>query len=322
MAKPAFPRSILDFQERFGTDEECWQFLFDSRWPDGFACPVCCGGRFWRLKSRPDVLECAACKHQASVTAGTILHRTRTPLRLWFWAAYLMTTASVGVSAVSLQRHLGLSRYDTAWTMLHKLRRAMVDADRSKLSGEVEVDEFELGGLEPGRKGRPGPDSKAVTCVIAVEVRGPGSGRVRMKVIPDASSDTLIGFVKDNVEAGAITHTDGWSSYKLLPGAGYDHRPRSQRAAKRDGDTEPVMPRAHRAISNLKAWRHGTHRWASREHTQAYLDEFVFRYNRRRTPLAAFQTLLGLSAAHVPVTRQQIISTGPGPRPRRDQSTP
>lgn len=267
------------------------------------------------------MLECAGCKHQTSVTAGTVIHRTRTPLRLWFWAAYLMTTSSVGVSAVSLQRQLGLGRYETAWVMLHKLRRAMVDAERTKLSEEVEVDEFELGGLEPGRKGRPGRGSKAVTCIVAVEVRGPGSGRIRMQVIPDASAASLIAFIADNVAAGAIVHTDGWMSYKSLPAHGYQHRPRSQRRAKREGDTEAVMPRAHRAISNLKAWRHGTHRWASREHTQVYLDEFAFRYNRRRNPLAAFQRLLGLSAEHAPTTRREIVAQGPGPHPRKDQAT-
>lgn len=321
MLRPAFPRSILEFQDRFGTDEECWRYLFESRWPDGFVCPRCEGGRYWRLARRSDVLECAGCKHQTSVTAGTVMHRTRTPLRLWFWAAYLMTTSSVGVSAVSLQRQLGLGRYETAWVMLHKLRRAMVDAERTKLSEEVEVDEFELGGLEPGRKGRPGRGSKAVTCIVAVEVRGQGSGRIRMQVITDASAASLIAFIADNVATGAIVHTDGWMSYKSLPAHGYQHRPRSQRRAKREGDTEAAMPRAHRAISNLKARRHGTHRWASREHTQVYLDEFVFRYNRRRNPLAAFQRLLGLSAEHTPTTRREIVAQGPGPHPRKDQTT-
>ena len=248
------------------------------------------------------------------------MHRTRTPLRLWFWAAYLMTSTSTGVSAVSLQRHLGLSRYETAWLMLHKLRRAMVAAERTKLSGQVEVDEFELGGVEPGRKGRPSKDSKAVTCAIAIEIRGAGSGRVRMAVIPDATADTLIGFIKDNVEAGAVVHTDAWSSYKSLPRHGFEHRPKNQSQAKRDGDAETILPRAHLAISNLKAWRHGTHRWASKEHAQVYLDEYVFRHNRRRTPMAAFQTLLGLSTSRGPTTRKQIVAQGPGAKRRIDRS--
>lgn len=246
------------------------------------------------------------------------MHRTRTPLRLWFWAAYLMTIDNTGVSAVSLQRQLGLSRYETAWMMLHKLRRAMVNAERTKLADEVEVDEFELGGVEPGRKGGR-QKGKAVRGVIAAEVRGTGTGRIRAKVIPDATSDSLVGFITDNVEAGAVVHTDGWPSYIKIASLGYTHRPRSQLKAKREGDTDPVMPRAHRTISNLKAWHHGTHRWVSAEHTQVYLDEYVFRHNRRNTPQAAFQTLLGLSSAHEPVTQKEITAQGPG-RPRNNRS--
>lgn len=161
------------------------------------------------------------------MTAGTILHRTRTPLRLWFWAAYLMTATRTGTSAVSLQRQLGLSRYETAWMMLHRLRKAMVNAERTKLRGEVEVDEFELGGLEPGRAGRC-QRGKAVRCVIAVEVRGAGAGRIRMSAIPDTTSRTLISFITENVEAGAIVHTDGWPAYRRIVDQGYEHRPRSQ----------------------------------------------------------------------------------------------
>lgn len=319
MSRPAFPTSILQFQEQFATDEACWQYLFDARWPEGFTCPKCAGRKCWYLPSR-GLVECAGCKRHVSVTAGTVMHRTRTPLRMWFWAAYLMTTASTGISAVNLQRQLGLSRYETVWLMLHRFRRAMVNAERTQLAREVEVDEFELGGAEPGRKGGRQRDTKAVKVMIAVEVRGAGSGRIRLQTITDATAKTLGGFVKDNVEPGAILHTDGWSSYKPLARAGYDHQPRSQLKAKREGDTEPVMPRAHRAISNLKAWQHGTHRWVSAEHTQAYLDEYVFRHNRRGNPLAAFQSLLGLGAAHQPVTRKQIIATGPGPRPRKNLS--
>lgn len=317
MARSTFPESVLEFQERFSTEVACWQYLVDSRWPDGFKCPRCAGGRYWARKSRP-LLECSFCGRQVSVTAGTIMHRTRTPLRLWFWAGYLMTITSTGISAVSLQRELGLSRYETAWMMLHKLRKAMVNAERTKLAGEVEVDEFELGGVETGRKGGR-QKGKAVRVVIAAEVRGAGTGRIRAQVIPDATSSTLISFITDNVGTGAIVHTDGWPAYNEVGRQGYEHRPRSQLKAKREGDTDPVMPRAHRAISNLKAWQHGTHRWVSPEHTQAYLDEYVFRHNRRGNPKAAFQALLGLSTSHAPVTGKQITAAGPG-RPQKNRS--
>jgi len=217
-----------------------------------------------------------------------------------------MTTSTPGISAVQLQRQLGLSRYESAWTMLHKLRRAMVNPERTLLTGEVEVDECEVGGVETGRSG------KAGHVVVAVEVRGQGSGRIRMQVIPDASGQTLYNFVHETVAPGAVVHTDGWGPYVLLAKNGYDHRPRSQRAAKRSGDTEPVMPRVHRAISNFKSWLRGTHRAVSNEHLQVYLDEFVFRYNRRRSPMSAFQSLLGLESHHGPTTFREIVAQGPG----------
>lgn len=310
VAKPKFPVSILEFQDRFVDEQACQEYLFQCRWPDGFVCPRCQGGQYWPVRDR--LMQCAGCNYQVSLTAGTVLHKTRLPLRVWFWAAYLVSTVTPGISAAQLQRQLGLSRYDTAWTMLHKLRRAMVNTQRSELAAEVEVDEFELGGLEAGRKGGRSNQSKAVKCIIAVEVRGQGSGRIRIETIQDATAATVCGFIERNVEAGAIVHTDGWSSYKPLTKRGYDHRPRSQRKAKREGDTEPIMPRAHRAISNLKAWVHGTHRWFSRQKAQVYLDEFTFRYNRRNSPMAAFQTLLGLSSAHKPTARADIVATGPG----------
>jgi transposase-like protein len=233
------------------------------------------------------------------------MHGTRTPLRLWFWAAYLVATHHPGISAKQLQRQLGLSRYETAWLILQKLRRAMVAPEREPLRGEVEVDEFFLGGFEEGLKGSRQRGKKAL-CGVAVEVRGQGSGRVRLGVLADAAKPTLTGFLTATTEAGAVVRSDGWKGYKGLPKAGYYHRPRSQRAAP-PGE-EPYLPRAHRAISNLKAWMHGTHRGVGNQHLQVYLDEFVFRHNRRRTPMAAFQTLLGLGALHEPTTYDQITA--------------
>lgn len=313
MARPAFPRSILEFQDRFADEDACWQYLVSSRWPDGFSCPRCQSTDFWPVKARR-LLECRVCGHQTSATAGTVMHKTRLPLRMWFWAAYLVATETPGMSARQLQRQLDLTRYDTAWTILHKLRSGMVNPNRSKLSGAVEVDEFEVGGVEHGRKSGRLTDSKAVSCIIACEVRGRGSGRIRMEVIADASGPTLSKFVMANVEPGATLHTDGWQGYAPLRKKGYEWAPRSQRKARRDGDTKPVMPRAHRAISNLKAWITGTHRMISPDHTQAYLDEFVFRYNRRHTPMAGFQTLLGLSTVQEPLTRAQIVGRRRSPR--------
>ena len=288
-------------------------YLFQCRWPEGFVCPRCKGGGAWPIVARK-LWECAGCHYQVSLTAGTVLHKTHTPLHLWFWAAYLMTTGTPGISASQLQRQLGLTRHETAWTMLHKLRRAMVNPERTRLAGEVEGDECQVGGHEAGRRGGRNSIAKAALVAVAVEVRGKGSGRLRMRVIPDASGEALSAFMAGTVTPGATVHTDGWMGYAPLAKQGYDYRPRSQRAAKAAGDIDPVMPRVHRAISNFKSWLRGTHRSVSNEHLQVYLDEFTFCYNRRNTPMAAFQTLLGLSSQQPPTTYRQIIKQGPRSR--------
>lgn len=229
------------------------------------------------------------------------MHKTHTPLRTWFWAAYLVATHHPGISAKQLQRQLGLSRYETAWLILQKLRRAMVAPERELLKGEVEIDEFFLGGREEGLKGGRQRGKKALIG-IAIEVRGHGSGRLRLRVLPDASGPTLLSFTQATTTTGAIVHTDGLQSYRVLSKHGYEHR----RHPKQTAAPDQLLPRAHRATSNLKAWMHGTHRGVSDEHLQVYLDEYVFRHNRRSTPMAAFQTLLGLGALHNPTTYQQI----------------
>lgn len=302
MPRPDFPASIIEFQRRFADEAVCLEYLAASRWPDGYRCPACGGDRAWVL-ARRHLWQCAACGHQASVTAGTVLHGTRTPLPLWFWAAYLVTTLTPGISALQLQRQLAISRYERAWTMLHKLRRAMVAREREPLKYEVEADEFFLGGYEQGLRGGRQRGGKALVAA-AVEVRGAGSGRLRLTVVPDASAASLGGFVVAAVCPGAIVHTDGWAGYADLAGRGYQHRPRSQRA----NPDEQLLPRVHRAISNLKSWLRGTHRGVSSSHLQVYLDEYVFRFNRRGTPMAAFQTLLGLGTQHEPTTYHQILA--------------
>jgi len=239
------------------------------------------------------------------VTAGTVVHGTRTPLRTWFWAAYLVATHHPGISAKQLQRQLALSRYETAWLILHKLRRAMVAPERAQLHGSVEVDEFEILGAGQQGPGYRRHDSAMSLVAIAIEIRGEGSGRLRLATVPDASAPSLCGFVAEVVEPGAVVHTDGWRSYRPLARLGYQHNSRSQRTAP---PGEWLLPRAHRAISNFKAWMNGTHRAVSNDHLQVYLDEFAFRHNRRRTPMAAFQTLLGLGAQRPPTTYRRITT--------------
>lgn len=234
-----------------------------------------------------------------------MLHRTRTPLTLWFWAAYLVTTHTPGLSALQLQRQLGIDRYETAWAMLHKLRRAMVRPNRDSLKEQVEVDESYIGGPEAGLRGGRQLVNKALV-VAAVEVRGKASGRVRLQVVPDASSPSLTGFVKAHIEPGAIVLTDGWPAYAPLAGMGYRHRPRTQGDPKR---ADTLSPRVHRVFGNLKTWLRGTHHGVGNQHLQVYLDEFTFRFNRRRTPMAAFQTLLGLATLHGPTPYDRLYTS-------------
>ena len=252
--------------------------------------------------------QCVACRHQVSLTSGTVLHNTRTPLTIWFWAAYLMTTDKRGVSAVFLQRQLGLSRYETAWMLLHKLRRAMVNAAREPLHGEVEVDDTWIGGPQAGLRGsRQLKGRRAALVLVAVEKRGKRSGRVRMAVIADFKKATIDKFLAQNVAPGSTVYTDGLKSFSGLEQAGFKHIPRSQplRSELRKG-AKSVVPLADRAIGNLQQWLTGTYHGVSRAQLQVYLDEFVFRHNRRKTPMAAFQTLLGLGTQRPPTPGAQI----------------
>lgn len=320
MGRPDFPKTIIEFQHRFPDDEACRAYLFASRWPAGFGCPRC-GAVAATTLPRRLLWQCVGCRYQVSVTAGTVLHKTHTPLHLWFWAAYLMTTATPGISALQLQRQLGIERYETAWMMLHKLRRAMVNPERQLLTGAVEVDECYVGGQEDGLRGGRQHGLKALV-VVAVEVRGAGSGRARIRVIDDASADMLCGFVTSTVAAGATVHTDGWRSYRRLARLGYQHQPRTQHVHRvAVDDLDDILPRVHRAISNLKSWLQGTHKGVSAEHLQVYLDEFVFRFNRRHTPMAAFQTLLGLGSQQAPTSYEEITAAGPSAADRAAELT-
>jgi len=305
--RPPFPKTLRQFQLDFATEEACQQYLAACRWPDGFICPRCGHGRAYELvKQRRQ--QCVKCRHQVSLTSGTILHRTKTPLSHWFWAAYLMTTDKRGVSALLLQRQLGLSRYETAWMMLHKLRRAMVNAIRERLRGEVEVDDTWVGGEQAGLRGsRQLKNRRAALVLVAVEKRGKASGRARMSVIPDFKAATIIPFLTKNIAPGSTIYTDGLQSFADLAEAGFQHVARNQplRSELRQG-TKSAVPLADRAIGNLQQWLIGTYHGVSKDQLQVYLDEFVFRHNRRQTPAAAFQTLLGLGTGRKSTEYEQI----------------
>ena len=214
-----YPRNLKEFDVRFASEEACREYLMQLRWPDGFRCPRC--GCRESSPVRTVLLRCRACRHQTSVTAGTIFQDTRTSLRLWFQAMWWMTSQKNGVSALGLQRVLGLNSYETAWTWLHKLRRAMVRPGRDLLTGRVEVDECYIGGLEESLPGRLNLDKALM--VVAAQEDGPGIGRIRMRQIVDASAASLMPFVQDSVEPGSVIHTDGWLGYAPLEHKGYKH---------------------------------------------------------------------------------------------------
>lgn len=271
-----YPRTLRELESRFATEQACREYLARLRWPQGFTCPACRGTEAWSTGRW--LWMCAACGYQVSVTAGTIFQDTRTPLTLWFRAIWWVVSQKNGASALGLQRILGLGSYRTAWTWLHKLRRAMVRPGRDRLSEMVEVDETFVGGVEAGG-GRRHVGNKALV-VIAAEVRGRAVGRIRMHRVADSSAESLLPFVQEAVAPGAVVITDGLQSYRGLPGLGYCH---DRRILLGSGESaHAVLPRVHRVASLLKRWLLGTHQGAvSREHLDYYLNEFTFRFNRR-----------------------------------------
>lgn len=315
-----FPTSLPEFQRVFPDDAACAVYLEHLRWPAGFACSHC--GHHedpYRFPCRSSVvLRCRACKKNTSLTADTVMQSSHTPLSTWFWAAYLLTTQTPGMSAVQFQRQLALSRYETAFTMLHKLRAGMVRPERDTIGGEhpVEIDECLVGGKTRG-EGR-GVHHK-VMVVGAVEVRsrqekdGRSSrrkvyaGRLRLQVVPDKSADTLVPFVRGNVSVGATVMTDGAPSYAELADLGFDHQPLV--LAGDPDKAEAHLPMIHLVFSNLKTWLLGTHHGRIEpQHLQAYLNEYVFRFNRRFYPMTAFNSALGLAARSVSPTYAQLYS--------------
>jgi ISXO2-like transposase domain/Transposase zinc-ribbon domain len=316
-----YPRSVGEFQSCFSTDADCLDYLEWLRWPEGFVCSDCRHQGGWRLSDGR--IMCAGCSHRTSITAGTIFDRTRTPLTVWFTACWLFASAKDGVSALSLQKALEIGSHQTAWAMLHRLRSVLVRLGRDRLTDIVEVDETFIGGEEPGLPGGRAKGKKSLVGV-AIEVKQPrGYGRCRMAILPDASAGSLHPFVTDHVALGATVITDGWQGYRGIEKLGYTHHPRSQRAASvRGEDPGELLPGVHLVASLAKRWLLGTHQGSvDAPHLQSYLDEFVFRFNRRRSRSRGlvFYRLLELAVGHDPVRYADIIA---GKRPRKVSPTP
>jgi transposase-like protein len=276
------PQDLPTFIARFGTDEQCHAYLVHKRWPEGFCCRACGHRQAWRL-GRRNIYECAACGQQHSLLKGTIFEQTKSGLARWFLAIYLVSASKGGISALELQRQMGFGSYQTAWTWLHKIRRATVQPGREPLTARVEADETYVGGAEPGKPGR-GAAGKTVVAG-AVEsgrgrARGRRLGRLRLAALADAKALSLEGFLAANLAKPAAVATDGWTGYGGLAAAGYRHEPVNLSASW--GDAALRLPAIHLVFSLAKRWLLGTHHGAvSKKHLQAYLDEFVFRFNRR-----------------------------------------
>lgn len=295
---------MADFDSRFIAEEACIEYLSQLRWPDGFECPRCQGGKAWLTKR--GLMVCKKCEYQVSVKAGTLFQDTRKPLTMWFRAIWWVTSQKTGASAMGLKQVLGIGSYETAWTWLHKLRRAMVRPGRDRLSGRIEIDEAYVGGLEEGVRGRK-TKTKGLIAIAAQE-DGKGIGRIRMRRIEDASSNSLHPFVLDVVEQGSIVHTDGWEGYTGLGMKGYTHEVTVMKGKKESASE--LLPRVHRVVSLLKRWLMGTHQGAvSPDHLDYYLDEFTFRFNRRtsRHRGKLFYRLLQQSVAIDPVPYKAVI---------------
>jgi transposase-like protein len=323
------PSTFPDFVRRFPDDAACLAFLATLRWPEGFACPKCGAPKGYLAPSRAHSYVCPE-GHQVSLTAGTVMHRTKVPLTVWFYAAYLVATLTPGISAVQLQKQLGLSRYETAFQLLHKLRAGLVDPAREPLQGEVEVDEAYVGGVEEGRPGR-GAETKSIVLVgvevVPYEAKGKDgspivklrAGRIRMSVVENLEAATLVPWVQKNVARGSRVLTDGNASYNQLGSLGFTHE--KVFASHKKISTGQYLPLVHLIIVNLKTWLRGTHKGAVLpKHLPAYLNEFTFRFNRRYWRGPAFLRALGLSLAapHGHVEYATLYSgTWQHPNPRR-----
>ena len=270
-----YPMTFDEFIKRFLTEEQCEEYLYALRWKDGFECPKCNYDKCWKTKRH--LYNCAKCGYQSSVTAGTIFQDTRKPLRTWFIAIWWVTTQKYGASAEGLKQVLGLKSDETAWAWLHKIRKAMVIPSREKLSGEIEVDECYVGGKFEGKAGR-GSENKTLIAV-AVEIKGKKLGRIRMSVMKDASSDSFVPFITGNIEKGSTLITDGWRGLSGIESYGYERIVHKQSEAISEDE---MLPHVHLIVSLLKRWLLGTHQGAVEpKYLQSYLDEYVFRFNRR-----------------------------------------
>ena len=266
--------TLFEFQKQFSTEEDCFNYLFNLRWPKGFVCPQCGGSEFYMIYSHKR-FQCKKCRHQSSITAGTVFHKLRQPLQVLFMAVYLIATSKKGLSAMELRRKVGIKGYKTAWLLMHKIRLSMASSGKFLLTNKVEVDETYIGGHREGPRGRGAEDKTLVA--IAVETNGTTMGRTYLKIIDSLKMNVLEKFVTDHVAKGTKINTDGFLSYGSL-NKFFEHIPVVD---SKYGKKSDLLPKVHLVVTNLKMWLRGTYNCLPAKHLQKYLDEFVFRFNRR-----------------------------------------
>lgn len=294
------PISLLDFQERFATDVACHEQLFKMRWPDGFRCPRCGGQRSYWLQNR-SLYQCTGCRYQSSITAGTVFHRSRVPLRKWFWTIFLCMHDKRGVSALLISRALSI-RYETAWFMLHKIRQAMQNREAQyQLDGLVEMDDGYFGGVDHGRYGR-GVKSSKVVVAVGLHKRRPTYAK--MGVVSRMTKQEIGEFARRACHQGTVIRTDGLTTYQVVEDLGYYHHPIIVREPR---ERVATFPTVHTFISNVKAWLLGTfHGAVGPKYLQRYLDEYSYRFNRRRFKGQEFARLLHVCANMAPTTYAEL----------------
>lgn len=307
-----YPETLVELEQQFATEKACAKYLFQLRWPDGFICPRCGGTKAWTTKR--GLSTCAACGYQLSIKAGTIFERSRLPLTVWFRAIWWVTSQKNGTSAKGLQRILGLGSYETAWTCLHKLRRAMVQPGPDRLAGTIEVDETYIGREKAPRRGRPTEGRPLV--LIAAQEAGNRVGRIRLRQLKDASAESLQPAIAEAVEPGSMIRTDGWKGYVGLDKQGYVHE-----IAREQADVgEDLLPCCNRVASELKRWLLDAYQGAiSHEHLDYYLDEYRFRFNHgtSRSGGQLFGRLIQGAVAAEPVPYSVLVKNARGPKPKK-----